>query len=153
MSQIGILDCVVCVCSQFWLSLYDPMDCSPPGSSVHGILQTTGVGCHFLLQGIFPTQGSNLSLLHLLHWQVDSLPLSHLKSRHLFLVSGFPGGSVIKNLPARVGDMGSIPGSGRSPEEENDNPLQYSCLENGMDRGAWRATAHGVTKESDMTKQ
>ena len=48
----------------------DPMDCSPPGSSVHGILQArTGMGCHFLLQGIFPTQESNLGLLHLLHWQ------------------------------------------------------------------------------------
>ena len=49
-----------------------------PGTSVHGILQAknTGVGCHALLQGIFPTQGSNLHLLHLLHWQVGSLPLS-----------------------------------------------------------------------------
>ena len=58
------------------------MDCSPPGSSVHGILpvKNTGVGCHFLLQGIFPTQGSDLSLLCLLHWQVDSLPLHHLGS-------------------------------------------------------------------------
>ena len=65
----------------------------------------------------------------------------------------FPGDSVVKNIPANAGDTGSIPGWGRSPEEENDNPLQYSCLENCMDRGAWRATAHGVTKESDMTKQ
>ena len=44
------------------------------------------------------------------------------------------------------GDPGSIPGSGRSPEEGNGNPLQYSCLENPMDRGAWRATVHGVAK-------
>ena len=53
------------------------MDCSPPGSSVHGILQAriTGEGCHALLQGIFPTQGSNLHLLCLLHWQESSLPL------------------------------------------------------------------------------
>ena len=49
---------------------------------------------------------------------------------------GFPGGSVIKNLPASVGDMGSIPGSGRSPEEENGNSFKYSCLGNPMDRGA-----------------
>ena len=50
-------------------TLWDPMDCSPPGSSVHGILQgkNIGVGCHFLLQDIFPTQGLNLRLLHLLH--------------------------------------------------------------------------------------
>ena len=56
------------------------MDCSPPSSSVHGIFpgKNTEVGCHFLLQGIFPTQGLNLHLLNLLHWKVDSLPLSHL---------------------------------------------------------------------------
>ena len=54
----------------------DPMDCGPLGSSVHGIFsgKNAGVGCHFLLQGIFPTQGSNLCLLHLLHRRVDSLP-------------------------------------------------------------------------------
>jgi len=45
-----------------------------------------------------------------------------------------------------VGNPGSIPGSGRSPGEGNDNPLQYSCLENPMDRGAWQATVHGVAK-------
>ena len=53
---------------------------------------------------------------------------------------------VVKNLPANSGDMGSIPGSGRSPGEENGNPLHYSCLENSMDRGAWQATVHEVTK-------
>ena len=63
---------------------------------------------------------------------------------------GFPGGSVVKNLPATTGDAGSIPGSGRSPGEGNDNTLQYSCLGNTVDRGAWWATVHGVTKESDM---
>ena len=59
---------------------------------------------------------------------------------------GFPGGSVVKNLPANAGDLGSTPGLRRSPEEGNGNPLQYSCLENPMDRGIWRATAHGVAK-------
>ena len=59
---------------------------------------------------------------------------------------GFPGGSVVKNLPANAGDMGSVPESRRSPGEENVNPLQYSCLGNPMDRGAWWATVHGVTK-------
>ena len=49
------------------------------------------------------------------------------------------------------GDLGSIPGPGRSPGGGNGNPLQYSCLENSMDRGAWRATVHRVAKESDMT--
>ena len=67
-------------------------------------------------------------------------------------VMGFPRGSVgKKNPPAKVGDPGLIPGSGRSPGEGNGNPLQYSCLENPMDRGAWWATVHGVTKVSDTT--
>ena len=59
---------------------------------------------------------------------------------------GFPGGSVVKNLPANVGDTDSIPGSGRSPGEGNSNPVQYSCLEKSMDRGAWQVTVHGVAK-------
>ena len=62
---------------------------------------------------------------------------------------GFPDGSVVKNLPANAGDIrdvGSILGSGRSPEEGNGNPLQYSCLGNSMDRGAWQATVHRVAK-------
>ena len=54
---------------------------------------------------------------------------------------------------ANTGDLSSIPGSGRSPGGGNGNPLQCSCLENPMDRGAWWATVHGVTKESDMTEQ
>ena len=56
---------------------------------------------------------------------------------------------MVKNPPANAGDLrdaGSIPGSGRSPGEGHGNPLQYSCLENPMDRGAWRATGHGVAK-------
>ena len=62
---------------------------------------------------------------------------------------GFTGDSVITNPPANAGDTGSIPGSGRPPEEGNDNPPQYSCLGNPMDRGAWRAAVHGVAKELD----
>ena len=58
---------------------------------------------------------------------------------------------MVKNLPSNAGDVGSVPGLGRSPGEGNGNPLQCSCLGNPMDRGAWRATVHGVTKESDMT--
>ena len=56
-----------------------------------------------------------------------------------------------KDLPANAGDVGSILGSGRSSGEGNNNPLQYSCLENPMERRAWRATVHGIAKESDMT--
>ena len=62
---------------------------------------------------------------------------------------GFSGDSMVKNLPASAGttgDVGSIPGSGRSPGEGNGNPLQYACLENPMDRGACWATVHGVAK-------
>ena len=69
------------------------------------------------------------------------------------MLLGFPGGSVVQNSPANAGDKGLIPGSGRSPGEGNGNPLQYSCLGNPMDRGAWRATVHGVTKELDTTER
>jgi len=65
---------------------------------------------------------------------------------------GFPGDSVVKNLPVNAGDIrdvGLIPGLVRSLGGGHGNPLQYSCLENPMDRGAWWATVHGVTKESD----
>ena len=68
---------------------------------------------------------------------------------HILL--GFPSGSVIKNLPVNAGDAGSILGLGGFTGEGNDNPLQYSCLENPMDRGAWWATVHGVTV-SDRTE-
>ena len=64
-------------------------------------------------------------------------------------IVGFPGGSVVKNLLANAGDVGSIPGLGRSPEVENGNPLQWVgkfALENFMDRGASQATLHGVAK-------
>ena len=61
---------------------------------------------------------------------------------------GFSSVSVVKKKKKKsacnAGDVGSIPGSGRSPAEENGNPLQYSCLRNLIDRGAWRATVHGV---------
>ena len=59
---------------------------------------------------------------------------------------GFPGGSEVKASASSVRDPGSIPGSGRSPGEGNGNTLQYSCLENPMDGGAWQATVHGVAK-------
>ena len=59
---------------------------------------------------------------------------------------GFPGGSNGKVSACNVGDLGSIPGLGRAPEEGNSNPLQYSWLENPMDKGAWWATVHGVAK-------
>ena len=69
------------------------------------------------------------------HWMFPRNSCKHL-----------PGGSVVKNPPANAGDASLIPGSGRSPGEGSGNPLQYSCLENPMERGAWWATVHGVTK-------
>ena len=135
--------------------------------------KNTGVGCHALLQGIFLIQGSNPRLLCRLHRYVGSLPLSPPAKlcRSLLVIDsyfiyrsvymsipvfqfitpthplvGFPGGSVVKNPMANARDVGSIPGSGRSPGEGNGKTLQYSCLENPMDRGAWRATVHGVEK-------
>ena len=67
---------------------------------------------------------------------------------------GLPSGSVVKNLPANAGnarDAGSIPGSGRSPRVGNGNQLHYSCLENPMDKGAWRDIVHGVAQSWTCT--
>ena len=70
----------------------------------------------------------------------------------MYLLNDFPDGTVVKNPPANAGVSGdtrdtvSIPGSGRSSGVGNGSPLQYSCLENSMDRGAWKATVHGVAK-------
>ena len=141
------------------------MDCSLQGSSLAWDFsgKNTKVGCLFLLQVLLLSQGSNLCFLH---WQVDSLLLSHLRSpqyttftvviicRIVYyplaelkcILFDFPGGSVSKASAHNVGDPGSNPGLGRSSAEGNGNPLQYSCLENPVDGGAWWATVHGVTK-------
>ena len=79
--------------------------------------------------------GTTETLLYLIHHCVG-----------LMTRWGLPGDSVVKNLPANAGDVGSIPGLGRSPGGGNGNPLQYFCLGNPMDRGAWQAIVHGVTK-------
>ena len=76
------------------------------------------------------------------------------KGKYVCLIWGFPGESLIKNLPATAGDardMGSIPVSRRYPGVGNVNSLQYSCLENSMDRGTWQATVYGVAEELDTT--
>ena len=77
-----------------------------------------------------------LSLIYLVWFTLRGLPLE----------VGFPGSSDGKDSACNAGDPGLIPGSERSPGEGNDCPLQYSCLENPVDRGAWWATVHGVTK-------
>ena len=121
--------------------------------------KNTGVGCHFLLQRIFPTQGSNPCLLCLLHWQVDSLPLVPLeswtikKTEHLRIdafklwwwwrLLGVPwtarrsSQSVLKKIN---------PEYSLESREGNGNPLQYYFQEDPTDRGAWQATVQGVTK-------
>ena len=62
------------------------------------------------------------------------------------MMEGFPGGSVAKNLPASAGEVGSSPDLGRSPGGGNGNPLQYSCLENLIGRGAWQITVNSIAK-------
>ena len=107
----------------------------------HSQIQSTSI-CTFpsLLSSLgFSFRRSVQGFIQLLHTSRDS----------------FPGGSEVKASACNVGDPGSIPGLGRSPGEGNGNPLQYSCLENPMDRGAWQATVHGVSKSwtqlSDFT--
>ena len=75
--------------------------------------------------------------------------MKHLEKGSL----GFPGGAVGKKSACNAGDPGSIPGSGRSPEEGNGTPLQYSCLENPMDRGAWGGYSPWGRKESNTTER
>ena len=75
---------------------------------------------------------------------------AHFKLKlNISVYMGFSGDSAVKNLPANAGDVGSIPGSGKSPGEGNGNPSQYSCLENPMDRGGWWVIAYGAPKELD----
>ena len=106
---------------------------------------------------------------HFDYFEKDNKPLNSKQIRYLMcvcvcvcvykgkcvsLIWGFPGESLIKNLPdtaGDAGDMGSIPVSRRYPGAGNVNSLQYSCLENSMDRGTWQATVRGITEESDMT--
>ena len=84
----------------------------------------------------------------------ESPPFRQFVLQVNIMTLGFPGGTVVKNPPASAGDIRDvdfIPGLGRSPGEGNGKPLQYSCLEHPIDRGAWRATVHRV-KEMDTTE-
>ena len=78
----------------------------------------------------------------LFYWLIQSLNATFI----IYKTGGFPGGSEVKASACNAGDLGSIPGLGRSPGEGHGNPLQYSCLENSMDRGAWWAAVHGVAE-------
>ena len=155
----------VCVCAQSHPTLWDPTECSPPGSSGHGISrQEHWSGLPFPPPGDLPDPGIKPTSPAL---QAHSLPWIHLGSlsadkaqtqrpacassrliftrRHVILAftrklnfrkMGFPGGSDGKASAYNEGDLGSVPGSGRSPGEGNGNPCQYSCLEKPMDGGA-----------------
>ena len=77
-------------------------------------------------------------------------------NKHLFsayYIHGFPDGSDGKESPHNAGDLGSVPGLGRSPGGGHGDPLQYSCLKNSMDRAAWQATVHGVAKSQTQLKR
>ena len=123
------------------------MDCSPPDSSVHGDSpsKNTGLDCHALLQGILPTQGLNPDLLHCKLILLSSEPQRKPTNTGVVIPSpgDFPDPRIELGSPAlQIG-------------EGNGNPLQYSCLENPMDGGAWWAAVHGVarslTQLSDFT--
>ena len=103
--------------------------------------KSTGVSCHCLLQETFPTQRSNLGLPHC---RQMLYPLSHQRSPKK--ATSFPCSSVSKESACSAGDLGSISGLGRSPGEGNGNPLQYTYLENLLDRGVWWAAVQGFEK-------
>ena len=112
-------------------TLCDPTDGSPPGSSVPGILQARTVST---TKTTLPTRTGAARSVH-----------SHSCTQSV-RNTGFPGSSDSKESSCNLGHPGLIPGSGRSPGEGNGYHLQYSYLENSMNRGAWQATVHGATK-------
>ena len=96
-----------------------------------------------------PGRGDQLAPLLSATWQQhqqQQLILGCRSWTRVYISEGFPGGLAGKESAYNAGDLGSIPGSGRSPGGGNGTTLQYSCLENPMDRGVWRATVHGATK-------
>ena len=177
------MHCAVLSCSVMSNSLW-PMDCSLPGNLIHGDSpgQNIGVGCHALLQGIFPTQGLNPGLLHcrqilyclrnpqiqwlalLLYWlyfsgtQPARSPrcVCYDLSKRLvkaMVFPGFPGSSVSRESTCNAGDMGSIPGLGRYPGGGHGNPLQCSCLESAHGQRSLAGYSPWGRKGSDMTER
>ena len=138
-----MMECVCVWVHAQWLShvwlFATPMDCSPPSSSVQGISQAR------ILEWVASLHPGDLPY--------PGIEPASLTSRVLaggfFTTSTtweFPGDSVHKESSYHSGDLGSIPGSGRSLGRWNGNLFQYSCLENSMDRETWWATVHGVAK-------
>ena len=125
-----------------WVQLLAMPRTAAPQAVLHNALELAQNHVHWVSDAIDPSQP-------LPSPSPPALSLS--QHQVLFQWVGFlyPGGSVVKNPTASAGDIrnvGSIPGLGRCPGEGNGSPLQYSCLENSKDRGAWWATVHGVTK-------
>ena len=152
----------VCSVAQSCPTLYDPMDCSLPGSSVHGIFQARILEWVVISFSTGYSQPRNWTcvpciscsgrqiLYHCVTWetQLKKIPISYSELGVSQVVL------VVKNLLANAGDirdMGSIPRPGKSPGIENGNSLQYLCLQNPMDRGAWQATVQ-CHRESDTTE-
>ena len=124
---------------QLYPTLWGLMDCSIPGSPVHGILQARILGWIATPS----SRGSSCSR--------DQTRVSHVYL--LWQRSSILLGSDSKDFACNAGDLGSVPGLGRSPADGNGNPLLYSCLENSMDRKACWTTIHRVTKEFDSTEE
>ena len=127
-------------------TLCDPIDGSPPGSAIPGILPARTL--EWVAISFSKRSQNQLIVISGRHekgegWKIAKMVLNILKC--------FPCSSVGKESACNAGDPGSIPESGRAPGEGNSNPLQYSCLENFMDRRAWWATVHGMARESDTT--
>ena len=125
---------------QSCLTLCDPIDGSPPGPSVPGILQAR------ILEWAAISFSITIMEENIKNDFLYTHTHTHTHTYICIVELGFPGGSAVKNLSAKAGDLGLITGWGRAPGGGHGNPLQYSCLENAMDRGAWWATVHGVTK-------
>ena len=107
---------------------------------------------HFGLLAVQPVDLIPLSSISLSLLIIISTIQGHCELKREYTIKAtstvqWLGGSVVKNPPVNAGNTGSIPGLGRSPGEGNGNPLQYSCLKNPVDRGAWQATVHGVVSQ------
>ena len=148
----------MCLVTQLCPTLGNPMDCSSPAS----FLCPWGFSRQEYWSGLLCPPSGDLPNPGIEPWSPTLQQILYHLSHHfkmswvgcIFIIkeiTDFPDGTVVKNLPANAGDKGLIPGLGRSPEGGNGNPLQCSCLGSPMDRGAWRATVHGVVKELDTT--
>ena len=131
-----------------WLIGKDPDAGKDWRQEQKGMTEDKMVGWHHQLNGHESEQAPGIgdrqrSLACCSPWGLKESYTMEQLNWHLF---SFPGGAVLKNLPAKAEDKVSIPGSGWSPGAGNGNPFQYSCLKNSMHRGAWQAIVHGVAK-------